>query len=107
MGDRPVHGAPYATACLIFGLADNPPVRPYVSGRLALAGIDLRVPAAVWLDAVYAIVLEAPHELLEKVHGQITIQTARMRPDRETWGMTPDQVALTNKLTGQSKQYRH
>lgn len=70
-------------------------------GELYLAGVDeSRAPAARWLDAVYAIVMRAPHEVLEKMQSQLTIQTARLRPDRETWGLLPDQVAASAKLVG-------
>jgi hypothetical protein len=78
-------------------------MRPYVNGKLALAGFDSRVAAATWFDALYAIVVDAPGEILEKLHGDIVIQTARLRPDRETWGALPEHVALTNKMTGQDK----
>jgi len=49
---------------------------------------------------VYAILMEAPGEALQKMHDQIVIKSAVLRPDRATWGLTPDQVALTNRLTG-------
>jgi hypothetical protein len=94
------HRPPYGTACLIFGLAEEFHLKSYVRGKLALAGIDLRVPADTWLDAVYAIVVEAPHEVLEKVHGQFIVASARIAPDRDSWGALPEHVALTNKLTG-------
>lgn len=74
-------------------------MKAYVNGQLALARMDSRVPAGTWLDAVYAIITTAPHELLEKLHGQITIKSARLRPDRDSWGMLPDQVAMQEKLT--------
>ena len=70
-----------------------------MSGKLALAGVDLRAPASVWLDAVYAIVVDAPNEQLQRIHEQITMQAGRLRPDRDSWGLDPDQAALTNKIT--------
>lgn len=63
-------------------------------GKLALAGIDLRVSAACWFDAAYAIVMEAPTEALEKMADRLAIASARARPDRETWGMTPEQQEM-------------
>lgn len=95
-GGRP----PYATACLIFGLAEQPHLKSYVSGKMALAGVDSRAPAAVFLDALYAIVVDAPHEGLEKLNDQITLKTHQLRPDRDTWGLLPDQVAMTKKIIG-------
>lgn len=76
-------------------------------GQITLAGLDeSRVSGGRWLDMVYAIVMQAPHEILEKMQSQITIQTARLRPDRETWGLLPDQVALGAKLTGDASSRR-
>lgn len=106
MGHLSVGCPPYVAACLIYGLAETPYLKTYVAGKLALSGVDSRVPAATWFDAVYAIVVEAPHELLEKLHAQLTISSARLRPDRSTWGATPDQVALTNKITGLNTKKR-
>jgi len=100
MGDRVGGRPPYATACLIFGLAEQPHLKAFVSGKMALAGVDSRAPAAVYLDALYAIVVEAPHEGLEKLHDQITLKTHQLRPDRETWGLLPDQVEMTKKIIG-------
>ena len=104
MGHRAGGQTPYATACLIYGFAAEGEYAPYVRGRLALAGIDSRVPLATWLDAIYAIVADAPHELLDKLNGHFVIASARARPDRESWGATPEQVALSNKLTKQRAQ---
>lgn len=100
MGHRAGHGPPYATACLILGYAGDMELKAYVNGKLALAGLDSRVSAAVWLDAIYAIVAEAPVELLKKMHGQIVIESAKLRPDRDTWGATPEHVAMQNKVIG-------
>jgi len=57
----------------------------------------LRASAACWSDAVWAIVVDAPHEALEKAEHQMTLQAARANPDRETWGATPEQQALMNR----------
>lgn len=101
MGDRPRSRPPYATAILICGIAETPHLKSYVNGRLALGGVDLRVPVATWLDAVYAIVMDAPEDKqLQGFHDLLVRETARARPDRDTWGATPEQVALTKKLTG-------
>lgn len=101
MADRRDHGPPYATACLIYRLAETPYLKPYVYGRMALGGIDSRAPADVWLDTIYAIVAEAPGEKLEKINEQLVIHSARMRPDRETWGALPEHQALMRKTTGE------
>jgi len=67
-----------------------------------LAGVDAsRVSAAGWLAAVYAILMETPPDSrLQKMYDQLVIKGAILRPDRKTWGLTPDQVALSNRLTG-------
>lgn len=58
--------------------------------------------AAGWLAAVYAILLECPGEQLQKMYDQIVIKSAMLRPDRATWGLAPEQVALSNRLTGKT-----
>lgn len=74
----------------------------YVGGKLTLAGIDeTRVSAAGFLDALYAILLESPgDEQLRKVHDQIVIKMGMVKPDRATWGLLPDQIAMQNRLVG-------
>jgi hypothetical protein len=69
-----------------------------------LAAVDAsRVSAAGWLAAVYAILMEAPPDSrLQKMYDQLVIKGAMIRPDRKTWGMTPEQVALSNRLTGKA-----
>lgn len=66
----------------------------YIQGRLALAGVDLHTPVATWLDAVWALYVDAPHQLLEKMAKERVIRAAQLRPDRETWGKLPEQRAL-------------
>jgi len=57
----------------------------------------LRVSAACWFDAAYAIIMEAPHEALEKMFDQLTRAQARAEPDRETWGVLPEHQRLMSK----------
>lgn len=104
MGHRAGGRPPYATACLIHGFAVEGEYAPYVRGRLALAGIDSRVPLATWLDAVYAIVADAPHNVLGPLDDQLTLQSGRLRPDRDTWGMSPGQIRMQGRLTGQGRR---
>jgi hypothetical protein len=68
--------------------------RSYIQGRLALAGVDLHAPVATWLDAVWAVYVDAPHQLLEKMAKERVVRAAQLRPDRETWGKLPEQRAL-------------
>lgn len=69
-------------------------------GKLTLAGVDeSRVSAARWLDAVYAILMTAPAESLEKMQDQLTLKTNVVRPDRATWGLTPEQIEMQSRLT--------
>jgi hypothetical protein len=71
-----------------------------VHGKLTLAGVDpSRVSAARWLDAVYAILMEAPAEALERMNDQLTLKTNIVRPNRETWGLTPEQIEMQSRLT--------
>lgn len=68
--------------------------RGYVQGRLALAGLDLRTPLADWLDAVWAIYVDAPHSVLKDMGRERVVRAAQLRPDRDTWGKLPEQRAL-------------
>jgi hypothetical protein len=47
---------------------------------------------SAWLDAVYASVATAPHDVLEKMEDQLVINAALADPvgARETWGLLPE-----------------
>lgn len=75
------------------------PLPGYVRGRLRLAGIDLREPLGGVLDCVYAIVAEAPHDVLERWRKQLTMEGAKAWPERDTWGLTPEMQRLSAPLT--------
>lgn len=68
--------------------------RSYIQGRLALAGVDLHTPVANWLDAVWAVYVDAPHSLLKDLAKERVVRAAQLRPDRETWGRLPEHQAL-------------
>lgn len=68
-------------------------------GKLALAGFnDSRADAGSWLDAVYAIVADAPHEVIKEMYKQITLAGARIAPDRDTWGLLPEHQAIAGGM---------
>ena len=79
-------------------MTESPIYGPYIRGQLALAHVTLRTPLADWLDAVYAAWVAAPHEALQAAAKTMVVQSARLRPDRETWGMLPEHRALAGKL---------
>lgn len=85
---------------LILGFTVNPISAQYVRGKLALAGINLSADLGTWLDAVYAVWIDAPHELLEKANAQMVRTQARIRPEeaRETWGLRPEHRAMAGRL---------
>lgn len=85
---------------LINAIARDPVYRDYIAGKLGLAGLDLSTPLHVWLDAVYTIWVDAPHELLQKVMKQLITQEARIDPERarETWGLRPEHQATSRGL---------
>lgn len=71
-----------------------------MQGQLTLAGVDeSRVSVARWLDAVYAILMTAPAEQLERMQDQLTLKSNIARPNRETWGLTPEQIEMQSRLT--------
>ena len=80
--------------------------RDYIAGKLGLAGLDLSTPLDIWLDAVYAAWADAPHKLLQEAMKQLSIQEARIDPERAraTWGLRPEHQALSKGL-GQSGGY--
>jgi hypothetical protein len=83
-------------------MTENPETGSWIRGRLALAGVDLRTSASTWLDAVYALWIDQPGDgILAKAHRQLVIASAKLMPDRETWGALPEQQALgVARMTG-------
>lgn len=81
-------------------MAADPVVGVYIRGRLALAGLDLSTRLDVWLDAVYAVFVDAPQELLKKLAPQVIRKSATIDPEgfREIWGKAPEHRALAGKL---------
>jgi hypothetical protein len=65
---------------------------------MAIAGVDSRVPASRWLDIAYAIVADAPHAYLKAMSEQLVIASAKLRPDRDTWGLLPEHQAMARTL---------
>jgi hypothetical protein len=95
VADRLGHGTPYPAVCLIYGLTESPLIGPWIRGKLTLAGVDLRTDAGAWLDSVYALWIEQPPtDALERAQRAMVIGSARLAPDRETWGALPEQQAL-------------
>lgn len=58
---------------------------------MALAG-NTRMSFSTWLDAIYASVASAPHDVLEKLEDQLVINAALADPvgARESWGLLPE-----------------
>lgn len=102
MGHRPEYRPPYAGACIVYEAAQDPSLKHYIRGKLALAGIDLRVTAACWFDAVWAILMEAPHDVLTKTADKMTLAQNRARPDRDNWGLSAEEQALTQRAMSQT-----
>ncbi len=89
---------PYGTVLLIKQVTEDPVYAAYVRGRLVLAGVDLSVPASDWLDAVWAAYVDSPHDLLKKLQREVVIATAKIMPDRSTWGLLPEQQKLAGHM---------
>lgn len=92
---------PYGEVLLTCQISEDPIYRGYIQGRLALAGMDLHVPVSNWLDAVWAVYVDAPHKLLTDLAKERVVRAAQLRPDRDTWGATPEHQALGRGLVGQ------
>lgn len=96
-----VHGKSFGRVLLTYAWTRDPVVGPYIRGKLALAGLGLHTPLTEWLDAVYAVYLDSPGgDVLKKAHEQVVLHSARIRPDRATWGLLPDHRALSRGLMG-------
>lgn len=98
-----VVGKSFGRVLLTYGWTRDRVVGPYLRGRLVLAGVGLQTPLPDWLDAVYAAYLDAPeHTVLKDAHRQTVVGAARIRPDRDTWGLDPDHIVLSAGLAGQA-----
>jgi hypothetical protein len=80
--------------------AQGPWHKDYIDGRLAMAGINMRSPLKVWLDAAYAMLFETPVDEIKKLESALSARDAMIDPvaTRETWGLTPQHQALTGSL---------
>ncbi len=95
MDDRGGGQPPYVTVTLTWGMTEHPELGPFIRGKLVRAGVDLRTPLAAWLDAVYSLWVEQPDgDILARANRTMIIETAKARPDRDTWGALPEQQAL-------------
>jgi hypothetical protein len=77
-----------------------------VSGALTLAGIDPdRTPLHIWLGAVWAALIQFLGTSVS-IEGMTKLwdgtfsgsATVHGEPDRDTWGLLPDQVAGQQRL---------
>jgi hypothetical protein len=78
---------------LLAGFTEDPTFGPYLRGRMLLNRIGLHLPLGEWLDAVYALWADAPHEVLKRARQVIDQHAVTIAPDRDTWGATPEQIA--------------
>jgi hypothetical protein len=74
-----------------------------VRGKLTLAGLDPRDPAGSVLDAIYAIVADAPHDMIEKWDKKLIMEGAKAWPERDTWGVLPEHRRLSGGLMSNSR----
>ena len=54
----------------------------------------------MWLDAVYAVYADAPHQVLAQLSKQMVIKEAMVDPEgaRETWGRRPEHIAMAGNF---------
>jgi hypothetical protein len=78
-------------------------IASYIRGRLHLAGITDRTPIGTVVDVLLTIVIDVPRDGLEQWRRKLNPVLWKIRPpDRETWGMSPEQQAQMAKLAGTS-----
>lgn len=87
---------PYGQVAILVSFAfEDLDYGPYIRGRLAQLPDRsvLQEDLADWLDVVYAIWLDAPHEVVKKAGETLRKQSDRVAPDRSTWGLLPEHRA--------------
>lgn len=91
---------PYARVRILWSMTQDPIVGPWLRGRLALARVKLSAPADVWLDAVYALLVEVPDDALKALSRAIIRKSAEIDPEeaRANWGRDPEHQAHAGKL---------
>lgn len=72
-------------------------------GQMFASGVTDETPLAMWLDVAYATLVNAPHEILGKVHDQMVLTAARIAPDRSTWGLLPEHQEMSRRVMRQEK----
>lgn len=95
-GKRP-YGQVAVLASFVF---DDLNYGPYIRGRLAQLPdrSALQDNLADWLDVVYAIWLDAPHDVVEKAGKALRNSSDRVAPNRETWGKLPEHRAQMGRF---------
>jgi hypothetical protein len=73
----------------------------YFRGRLHIAGVDADTPVGTVLDVLMTIVIDTPRDALEQWRRKFDPLIWKIRPpDRDTWGLRPDQQAQMAKAAG-------
>jgi hypothetical protein len=85
-------------------------IAAYLRGRLHLAGVDADTPVGTVLDVLLTIVVDVPADALKDWRKNFDRalrplarqhpESRRVYPDRETWGLLPQQQAAMAKLAG-------
>lgn len=86
-------------------------IASWVRGKLFIAGVDADTPLGAALDVTLVAVMDAPVEQLKTWRQELDLalrqvqppeQTAPLRqyPDRERWGLDPDQQAAMSWMVG-------
>lgn len=69
---------------------------------MALHGVDeTRISVTSWLDCIYTAMVSAPGEVIEAVDKKLILQSAKIAPDRSTWGALPEHQRLGPKMRNQ------
>lgn len=101
LADREGGKRPYGQVAILVGLAfADLDYGPYIRGRLAQLPdrSALQGDLATWLDVVYALWLDAPHDVVTKAGQTLRKQSDRVAPDRSTWGLLPEHRAQMGKF---------
>lgn len=92
---------PYGQVAVLVGLTfGDLDYGPYIRGRLAQLPdrYALQADLSTWLDVVYALWLDAPHEVVQKAGEALRKKSDRIAPDRSTWGLLPEHRAQMGKF---------
>lgn len=108
-----IGGTPYGEVAALLAVATEPSdTASYLRGKAWIAGLRDHTPLATACDVILALECDgAPTDQIKKwrqnLDRQLMVQPTKPAssrgPDRATWGLLPEQIRATSKLTAGAK----